>query len=180
MKPRSFSELYREAERHQDYWIAGAILEFTESVVREMARQGLTRTALAEKLGATPAYVTKILRGRVNFTLATMVRLSHALGADLHVRLGGRSRRQAAQAIPEPAGAPAARTGRTGRSSKVVAAASRPAALQTRQRAAGKPRQPATERARTSPFSPPTRPASPSSRARSASTSPGDRSTRTR
>jgi transcriptional regulator with XRE-family HTH domain len=146
MKPRSFSELFRDAERHQDYWIAGAILEFTESVVREMARQGLTRTALADRLGTTPAYVTKILRGRVNFTLATMVRLSDALGADLHVRLRGRSRRQAAQAIAEPAGAPAARTGR---SSKVVAAASRPAALQTRQRAAGKPRQAATTRART-------------------------------
>jgi transcriptional regulator with XRE-family HTH domain len=102
MKPRSFSELYREAERHQDYWIAGAILEFTESVVREMARQGLTRTALAERLGTTPAYVTKILRGKVNFTLATMVRLSQALGADLHVRLGGRPRRPPMPAAAEP------------------------------------------------------------------------------
>jgi transcriptional regulator with XRE-family HTH domain len=90
MTPRTFSDLYREAEQHPDYWIAGVILEFTESVVREMARQKLTRTALAERLGATPAYVTKILRGKVNFTLATMVRLSHALGTDLHVRLGDR------------------------------------------------------------------------------------------
>src|ERR1700688_348829 len=73
MKPRSFSDLYREAERHQDYWVAGAILEFTESVVREMARQRLTRKALAKRLGATPAYVTRILRGEVNFTLATMM-----------------------------------------------------------------------------------------------------------
>jgi transcriptional regulator with XRE-family HTH domain len=93
MKPRSFSDLYREAERHQDYWVAGAILAFTESVVREMARQRLTRTALAERLGATPAYVTRILRGRVNFTLVTMVRLSHALGTDLHAKLGTVSRR---------------------------------------------------------------------------------------
>ena len=146
MKPRSFAELYREAERHQDYWIAGAILEFTESVVREMARQGLTRTALADRLGSTPAYVTKLLRGKVNFTLATMVRLSQALGADLHVRLAGRSRRRVEQAIGEPTGvgAPPA-----GRSSKVLAAASRPAAREARQRAAGKPRQPAAARART-------------------------------
>jgi len=127
--PRSFSELYREAERHQDYWVAGAILEFTESVVRGMARQGLTRTALAERLGATPAYVTKILRGKVNFTLATMVRLSHALGVDLHVRLGGGPRRRAARTIDDPASPPAVRAGRP---SKVVAAASTPAALQAR------------------------------------------------
>jgi len=146
MKPRTFSALYQEAERHQDYWIAGAILAFTESVVREMARQGLTRTALAERLGATPAYVTKILRGRVNFTLATMVRLSRALGAELHVRLGGRSRRQAVRGAAEPTRAAAARAGR---SSKVVAAASRPAALQARQTAAGKARQAAPSRPRT-------------------------------
>jgi transcriptional regulator with XRE-family HTH domain len=128
MKPRSFSELYREAEQHQDYWTAGAILEFTESVVREMARQGLTRSALAKRLGATPAYVTKILRGRASFTLATMVRLCHALGADLHVRLASGSRRQTAQAIGEPTRAPAAREGR---STKLVAATSTPLALQT-------------------------------------------------
>jgi hypothetical protein len=138
MKPKSFSELYRDAERHPDYWIAGVILEFTESVVREMARQGLTRTALAERLGTTPAYVTKILRGKVNFTLATMARLSHALGTDLHVRLGGRPRRQPVRATDEPAPDAIARPNRSG---KVAVHASRPAALRTRQRAAGKPRQ---------------------------------------
>jgi transcriptional regulator with XRE-family HTH domain len=146
MTPRSFSELYQEAGRHQDYWTAGAILEFTESVVREMERQGLTRTALAERLGATPAYVTKILRGKVNFTLATMVRLSRALGAELHVHLGGSSRRQPARPTGETTRAAAARAGR---SSKVVAAASRPAALETRQRAASKARQAPAARGRT-------------------------------
>jgi transcriptional regulator with XRE-family HTH domain len=88
MKPRTFSELYRQAEQHEDYWVAGAIIEFTESLVREMKRQGMTRVELARKLGATPAYVTKILRGKVNFTLATMVRLARALGGELHVQLG--------------------------------------------------------------------------------------------
>ena len=79
MKPKGFSELYAEAERHEEYWIAGAILEITESLVREMQRQGLTRTELAERLGTSPAYVTKLLRGKANFTLATMVRLARAL-----------------------------------------------------------------------------------------------------
>lgn len=89
MKPRTFPELFQEAERHEDYWVAGAILEFTEGVVREMERQGITRTELAQRLGATPAYVTKILRGKVNFTLATMVRLARALDAELLVQLAG-------------------------------------------------------------------------------------------
>ncbi len=85
MKPQTFAELYQEAERHEDYWVAGAILDFTESLVREMERQGLTRIELARRLGVTPAYVTKVLRGKVNFTLATMVRLARALDGELRV-----------------------------------------------------------------------------------------------
>jgi transcriptional regulator with XRE-family HTH domain len=88
MKPRSFSELFQEVEQHEDYWVAGAIVEFTESLVREMERQGMTRVELARRLGTSPAYVTKILRGKVNFTLATMVRLARVLGGELHVQLG--------------------------------------------------------------------------------------------
>jgi transcriptional regulator with XRE-family HTH domain len=88
MKPRTFSELFQEAEQHEDYWVAGAIIEFTESLVREMERQGMTRVELARRLEVSPAYVTKILRGKVNFTLATMVRLARALGRELHVQLG--------------------------------------------------------------------------------------------
>ena len=107
MKRKTFSELFQEAERHEDYWVAGAIMEFTESLVREMERQGLSRVELARRLGASPAYVTKILRGKVNFTLATMVRLARALGTELHVQLGSvqvaPKRAQAAKGATRPA-----------------------------------------------------------------------------
>jgi transcriptional regulator with XRE-family HTH domain len=96
LKPKSFPELFAEAESHVDYWVAGTILEFTESLVREMERQGVTRSELARRIGATPAYVTKILRGKANFTLETMVRLARALGADLHIRIDS----AAEQALP--------------------------------------------------------------------------------
>jgi transcriptional regulator with XRE-family HTH domain len=97
MKPKSFAELFEEAERHEDYEVGGAILEITESVVREMERQGISRTELARRLGASPAYVTKILRGTANFTLATMVRLARALGAELHVQFSPRAKQPALQ-----------------------------------------------------------------------------------
>src|SRR5436305_12498574 len=98
MKPKSFPELFEQAERHDDYWVAGAILEFTEGVVREMERQGVTRTELARRLGATPAYVTKILRGKANFTLETMVRLARALDVRLHVQLAAEAGQPVLQA----------------------------------------------------------------------------------
>lgn len=88
LKSKSFRDLFAEAETHADYWVAGAILEFTESLVQEMERQGITRSELARRIGASPAYVTKILRGKANFTLETMIRLARALDADLHVQIG--------------------------------------------------------------------------------------------
>lgn len=134
MSPESFSELYEEAACHEDYWIAGAIHGFTESVVREMQRQGLTRTELAERLDATPAYVTKILRGKVNFTLATMVRLARALGSELDVRLRGGSHRRAAKSDLS--------TAQSGRSRRVSATAGRPAALRSKPGDRKSPRRP--------------------------------------
>ena len=98
MKPRTFSALFQAAEQHEDYWAAGVILEFTESLVQEMERQGISRRELARRLGATPAYVTKILRGKVSFTLATMVRLARALNAEVHVQVSGSVRAAARRA----------------------------------------------------------------------------------
>ena len=37
-----------------------------------MKTSGLTRTTLAEKIGSSPVYVTKILHGETNFTLDSM------------------------------------------------------------------------------------------------------------
>jgi transcriptional regulator with XRE-family HTH domain len=116
MKPRTFGELFDQAERHEDYWTAGVILEFTESVVREMERQAITRTELATRIGTTPAYVTKILRGKANFTLATMVRLARALDAELRVHLvAAVARRPARQAIAVELGASLGRPARAPR-----------------------------------------------------------------
>jgi transcriptional regulator with XRE-family HTH domain len=88
MKPKTFPELFKQAEGHEDYWVAGAILGLSEAVAAKLGRSGISRTELAKRLGTTPAYVTKILRGSTNFTLATMVRLARALGVELSVKLG--------------------------------------------------------------------------------------------
>ncbi len=87
MKPKSFDDLYKEAESHDDYWVAGTVQEFTEEICRLMESGRVTRSELARRLGTSPAYVTKILRGNANFTLATMVRLARALGAEVSIEL---------------------------------------------------------------------------------------------
>lgn len=120
---RTFDDLFREARKQPAYWEEGAILEFTEELVREMERQHVSRAELARRLGTSPAYITKILRGDANFTLATMVKLARALDTELRLALApaqsreeSRDRRLAARSgartrgarRPHPARSPAA------------------------------------------------------------------------
>ena len=101
----SFKTLFDRAARHADYWVSGAEIEFTEELVRVMGEQGVSRAELARRIGSSQAYVTKVLRGQVSFTLATMVKLSRALGMELKIQLAPASDRwQRAEGPPTPHG----------------------------------------------------------------------------
>jgi len=74
MVATSFRNLAEEARGHDDYWTERAILEVTEEVARRMEELKISRAELASRLGTSPGYVTKILRGEANLTLATLAR----------------------------------------------------------------------------------------------------------
>jgi transcriptional regulator with XRE-family HTH domain len=77
-----------DAARNTDaYRAEGASIRFTEDLVARMKASGITRSALAEKINSSPAYVTKILRGDTNFTLDSMVKIANALGCELTIAL---------------------------------------------------------------------------------------------
>jgi transcriptional regulator with XRE-family HTH domain len=107
MKPKTFADLYREAEKHDDYWVAGLVHDFTEALARRMGEQSLSRTELARRLGTSQAYVTKVLRGNVNFTLATLVKLARVVGGEVRLDLGEPARPAVKPAKPQ--GRPATR-----------------------------------------------------------------------
>ena len=83
----AFKSLLAEAQKDHAYWVEGAILEFTEDMVNRMEEQGISRSELARRIGVSPAYVTKILRGSTNFTLDTMVKVARALDCEFRCRL---------------------------------------------------------------------------------------------
>jgi transcriptional regulator with XRE-family HTH domain len=91
MAEKSFRGLLEEAQQHDDFWIEAAILEVTEAVARRMDELAMSRSELARRLGTSPAYVTKILRGSANFTLATIVKLARALDCEVSIRLAPRT-----------------------------------------------------------------------------------------
>ena len=43
---------------------------------------------LTKRLGTSPAYITKILRGDINFTVDSMVRLAKAAGGKVQIHVG--------------------------------------------------------------------------------------------
>lgn len=57
----------------------GVLLDVTEGIVKRMIEQNVRRSELAERLGTSRAYVTKLLDGQENMTLKTLVRVANAL-----------------------------------------------------------------------------------------------------
>jgi len=94
MKKKSFKELLKEAKTRNTYWVGSLILDFTEGLHKLMKANGVSRSELARRLGVSPAYVTKVLRGNVNFTLDSMVRLVRAAGGDVSLQVAPKTQKK--------------------------------------------------------------------------------------
>lgn len=94
MKKKSFKELIDEAKGRDTYWAASMILDFTEGLHNIMEANGVTRSGLAQRLGVSPAYITKVLRGNVNFTVDSMVRLVRAAGGEVSIHVAAKGKRE--------------------------------------------------------------------------------------
>ena len=62
-------------------------LMFVEQLLTLMKEQGMNRTQLAKKMGVGSPRVTAMLNGSSNFTLETLIRAGHAVGAKLEQML---------------------------------------------------------------------------------------------
>ena len=81
-----------EASHDPDYELYGVLLDVTEGIVKRMIEQGVRRTDLAERLGTSRAYVTKLLDGQENMTLKTLVRVANALEMKVDAKFVPRER----------------------------------------------------------------------------------------
>lgn len=69
------------------------ILDINEQIVERMQASGLRRSDLADRLGTSRAFVTKLLDGHENLTLKTLARVANALEMKVDLRLRPRERR---------------------------------------------------------------------------------------
>lgn len=60
-------------------------LNFAKEIDDAIISSGLKRFEIANRIGTSPAWITKILRGDANPTLETMQKLANAVGCNLHI-----------------------------------------------------------------------------------------------
>ena len=73
-----------EAEWRRDNWSwLRHSQKIAVKVLLQMKQEGLTQKALAERMGCTQQYVSKILKGKENMSLDTLSKLEDALDINL-------------------------------------------------------------------------------------------------
>lgn len=82
-----FSDKLAEFKNDEEFILEGIILRFNEKIAHRMKTLNMTRSNLAEKLGVSKAFVTKVLNGAPNLTVKTMNSIATALDCDIEINL---------------------------------------------------------------------------------------------
>lgn len=87
MKSKSWlNDLINKYKDDDDYKLGKKIIDVTEQISIRLDELGISKKELAERLGKNPAFITKLLNGKNNFTLRTLFNLSKALEVDLNIQ----------------------------------------------------------------------------------------------
>lgn len=80
---KTASDFWVEAQNDPSYWSEVAKSDMAVEIYQHMEQQGISRAKLAEKVGVSKQYISKILGGNINFTIDSMSKLLFALGRRL-------------------------------------------------------------------------------------------------
>lgn len=83
----ALKEVFEQAKQRDSYWVEEAKLQFAIALERQRRSAGMTYKAVADKLGTSAAYITKVFRGDANVTIESMVKLARATGGHVEVRI---------------------------------------------------------------------------------------------
>jgi transcriptional regulator with XRE-family HTH domain len=82
-----FDNLFAEAEKREEFHAAGVKIEIAEQIYRLMEAQNINQSELARRIGKSRAYVSKMLSGKTNFTMETLITIGEKLGAEWNFQL---------------------------------------------------------------------------------------------
>ena len=86
-KYTSFSKLWADLKNDEEFLTEKNILEFTLQLHQLMECLGISQKELSRRVGSSEAYITKVFKGNANFTIATMTKLSKAIGGRVAIHV---------------------------------------------------------------------------------------------
>lgn len=84
---KKLSNFLEKAKLTDSYWVEKAKMDFAFELSKFIRASKMTNRDMADKLGTSPAYITKILKGDANFTIESMVKATRAANAKLHISI---------------------------------------------------------------------------------------------
>lgn len=78
---------YQELSDDLEFKIEEAKIAFAVELSKQLDHEGIIRRELADNIGTSPAYITKVLRGESNLTIESMIKLSAAAKGELHIHV---------------------------------------------------------------------------------------------
>ncbi len=79
---RWFNSVINEYENDIDFQLEGVLIDINEQIIKLMIEKKMTRKNLADKLGCSKAYITRILQGNQNVTVKTLLQIAKALDVE--------------------------------------------------------------------------------------------------
>lgn len=84
---KKIQDRINESKKTDGYWVEKAKLDYALELDKFRKVSGLSGKSLAEKLGTSAAYISRVFRGDTNLTIESMVKLARATGAKVEIKL---------------------------------------------------------------------------------------------
>lgn len=84
---KKIQDRINESKKTDGYWVEKAKLDYALELDKFRKVSGLSGKTLAEKLGTSAAYISRVFRGDTNLTIESMVKLARATGAKVEIKL---------------------------------------------------------------------------------------------
>lgn len=88
-----YKDILADLDDSVEYWAEGTVMDFTEELAKIMNDNGISRTELANRIGSSKSYVTKVFGGQANFTVETMTKLALAVNHVVRVHVSPKDAR---------------------------------------------------------------------------------------
>lgn len=89
MSNKTFAALEARLATTPEYTAESVAVAFMVEINARMLAQGISNVELAQRMGTTRSYITRLFRGSANLSVQTMTRLAHAVGCAVRVQLLG-------------------------------------------------------------------------------------------